>query len=77
MISPPCDFDGPASFEAMPVNAEVRLDAYAIVRRAVEEGVARGYRRAFKHSDAPSGDWVREAIEQDVLSSLCEVLRFS
>jgi hypothetical protein len=57
-------------------RASVRLDAYGIVQRAVEEGVARGYRRAFKHTDAPGEERIRASVEREVMDALCEVLRF-
>jgi hypothetical protein len=57
-------------------RASVRLDAYGIVQRAVEEGVSRGYRRAFKHTDAPGEESIRASIEREVMDALCEVLRF-
>lgn len=62
--------------EPLPVQAAVRLDAYGIVQRAVEEGVTRGYRRAFKHTDAPGEESIRASIEREVMDALCEVLRF-
>ncbi len=58
------------------VDAGVRVDAYAIVTRAVEEGVAVGYRRAHKHDDKPAEDLIREKVYDAVMESLCEVLRF-
>lgn len=62
--------------EPLPVQAAVRLDAYGIIQRAVEEGVARGYRRAFKYTDAPGEEGIRASIEREVMDALCEVLRF-
>lgn len=54
----------------------VRVNAYAVIARAVEEGVVYGISRAHKHTDHPSREELREAIEQAVLNDLCEVLRF-
>jgi len=44
-----------------------------ILRRAVEEGIAYGWRKAHKHTDKPSEDAIREAIEDAVMSEICEV----
>jgi hypothetical protein len=59
-----------------PSKAEVRLDTYGLVQRAVEEGIAKGYRRAFTHTDAPGEEALRESIDRAVMDALCEVLRF-
>lgn len=54
----------------------MKFKTYAIVARAVEEGVALGYRRAHKHVDNPAEDDLRDALETEVLNALCEVLEF-
>ena len=65
------------------VNARMlRIDAYGVVARAVEEGVAYGITRAWKHHD---GDTMTEEQMRDrsqalidaVMNDLCDVLRFS
>lgn len=58
------------------VSVRVRIDAYEVIARAVEEGVAYGYQRAHKYVAKPDEYQLRETIEQAVLSSLCEVLKF-
>lgn len=58
------------------VGSTVRLDAFAIVERAVGEGVEAGWRRAHKHTDKPSGAALQESIEREVMGALCEVLLF-
>lgn len=53
----------------------VRLNAYAIVRRAVEEGVIAGCRRAVKHvDDPPDLTPYAGAIEEAVMHALSEVI---
>jgi len=54
----------------------VRLNNYVIVQRAIEEGIAYGYRRAFKHTETPSHEAIKDEIHKAVMSSLCEVLDF-
>lgn len=54
----------------------VRLRAYDMLCRAVEEGVAYGWRRAHKHGDKPGEEAIRGAIEDAVTNALCEVLAF-
>jgi hypothetical protein len=57
-------------------KATLPLNAYAVVARAVEEGVALGWRRAHKHTDEPDEATLFDAIEQAVLNALSEVIRW-
>lgn len=52
------------------------IDLYKIIDRAVEEGVAYGYRRAHKHTDKPSEQAIREQIKQAVMNELSEVIEW-
>ena len=54
----------------------MRVRAYDVLSRAVEEGVAYGWRRAHKHTDAPGEDTIKEQILQGVLNEICEVFAF-
>jgi hypothetical protein len=54
----------------------VRVNVYAVISRAVEDGVSSGYRRAHKHDDAPSEAHIINEIEQAVMNEICEVLQF-
>ena len=56
------------------VNGKVCINAYAIISRAVEEGVECGYNRAYKHTDTPSKDGMVTAIEDAVMLNLSEIL---
>lgn len=51
-------------------------NAYKILARCVEEGVAYGYNRAHKHVDNPTGAQLCEAIESAVLNAICEYFTF-
>ena len=52
----------------------VKVNVYAVVQRAVEEGAALGWRRAHKHTDEPTEDGAVEAIAAAVMAALGEVL---
>lgn len=54
----------------------MKPNTYEILRRAVEEGIAYGYRRAHKHTDAPSDDALFEALEQAIMGSISEMFTF-
>jgi hypothetical protein len=47
-----------------------------ILDQALEEGVKRGYRRAFKHIENPTEDSICQHIEEQVMSSLYEYFDF-
>lgn len=51
----------------------MRVNNYVIVERAVEEGVNHGYRRAFKHTETPAHETIKDEIHRAIMSSLCEV----
>lgn len=53
----------------------MRFRAYDILDRAVEEGVAYGYMRAYKHG-TPNEHTLKEAVHSAVMSAICEVLDF-
>jgi hypothetical protein len=54
----------------------VRVNAYAVISRAVEDGIPGGYRRAFKHNDNPTEDQIFESIRDYVMNEICDVLQF-
>ena len=47
-----------------------------ILGQAVEEGVKRGYYRAFKHVESPSEEAVIESIDCAVMASILEYFTF-
>ena len=49
---------------------------HVILSQAIEEGVKRGYRRAYKHNEDPSEEIICETIEDCVMSSLYEYFDF-
>jgi len=66
----------PIEAEVEDVQVSLQVDVYNVVARAVEEGVAYGLRRAYKHVDDPSQESIAEHVEREVLNALCEVIRF-
>ena len=47
-----------------------------ILDQAVNEGVLRGYRRAFKHNENPTEETIIETIEDCVMGSIYEYFTF-
>lgn len=39
-----------------------------ILEQAIDEGTRIGYRRAFKHTETPTEDWVIENIENEIMN---------
>jgi hypothetical protein len=60
----------------MPDKIRPPLRLHAIISGAVEEGVAMGVRRAFKHTDRPTEEALREHVEREVMNALDEVIDF-
>lgn len=58
------------------VKGSVRIDAYAVISRAIEEGIGYGWNRAHKHTDTPSRDHILTEIENAIMNSLGEVLKY-
>lgn len=56
----------------LPVAGGLRVNTYAVLREAVERGVAFGWRRAHKHNPKPDSDAVCEAIEGAVVGEVLE-----
>ena len=49
---------------------------YTILAQAVEDGVKRGYRRAFKHVENPSEESIIDAVDSAVMASILEYFTF-
>jgi hypothetical protein len=47
-----------------------------ILEQAIEEGVRRGYHRAFKHVENPTESAIIEHVEEAVMSSIYEYFDF-
>lgn len=54
----------------------MKVSSYAVLCRAVEEGVAAGWAHAHKHTDTPSPEYVQAEIERGVMDAIGEVFTF-
>jgi len=54
----------------------MRAKTSVILEMAIEQGVARGYRRAFKHNDSPLEYAILHSIEECVMSQIYEYFTF-
>lgn len=59
-----------------PVRGGMKVRAYPVLYRAVEEGVAYGWRRAHKHTDKPDAAAIEEQIVTAVVNEVCEYFHF-
>lgn len=50
---------------------------YKIIQECVERGIDSGYQRAFKHSDTPSEEVIKEEIERYVMLNICDYFDFN
>jgi len=48
----------------------------SVLELALEQGIARGYRRAFKHNENPAEGAILEHIQEQVMESLYEWFDF-
>lgn len=61
---------------ALKISSEaIRAKVYPLMREAVEAGIAYGWQRAHKHVAHPDPEAIKAAIEQAVMTEICE--RFS
>jgi predicted RNA binding protein YcfA (HicA-like mRNA interferase family) len=47
-----------------------------ILEQAIEDGVRRGYHRAFKHNDSPAEQTILDSIEDCVMGQIYEYFTF-
>jgi hypothetical protein len=58
------------------VTGGLRVRAYDVLRRAIEEGVEHGWRRAHKHTDAPDEETIKDQVVTGILNEVCEYFDF-
>lgn len=54
----------------------MKPNEYLILSECVEDGINLGYTRAHKHTDTPTEQQIKEAIEQAVMSEICQYFLF-
>lgn len=59
-----------------PAKAAITPRAWPVLRRAVEEGVRYGYRRAHKHTESPGEERIIECVEDAVMNEIAEWFDF-
>ena len=57
-------------------KVKAKVNGYAVVVRAVEEGSLMGWRRAHKYTSKPTEEIVTECMAEEIMNSLCEVVDF-
>lgn len=54
----------------------MKLNAYRVIDRAVEEGIEHGYRKAHKHTDTPSEWSLFEELHRAIMLELSEIVEW-
>lgn len=54
----------------------MKAKTYVILEMAIEEGIRRGYRRAFKYQENPPEEDILDSIENCVMAQICEYFTF-
>lgn len=54
----------------------MKPNSYAILNRAVEEGISQGWEKARKYSDEPSKDIIFNEIEHYIMLNISELFIF-
>ena len=54
----------------------IKVNTRAVVADALARGIDAGYDKAFKHTDKPSADAIKDSIEQYVWDALNEYVKF-
>ena len=58
------------------VNTDIRINVYRILSDEVDTAVRYGYNRSHKYTEQPDSDAIIEAIQNSVMSALCDLLIF-
>jgi predicted Zn-dependent protease with MMP-like domain len=59
-----------------PVRGGMKVCAYDVLRRALEEGAEYDWRRAHKHTDSPDAETIKDQIVTTILNEVCEYFDF-
>jgi hypothetical protein len=55
----------------------MRLKTYQLIERIVEEGADAGYHRAYKHTDCPIEETIKQCIAQYIMQGFDEYFEFA
>jgi hypothetical protein len=58
------------------VAGGMRVRPYDVLRRAIEEGIEYGWRRAHKHTDTPEAEAIKDQILTGILNEVSEFFDF-
>lgn len=53
------------------------INAYAVICRAITEGIDAGWRRAHKHVEAPGEALIKEQIHNSIMNEISEYFIFT
>lgn len=59
-----------------PVRGGIRVKAYDVLQRAVEDGLNYGWRRAHKHTDTPHEEATKDALFNGVMDEIASYFDF-
>jgi hypothetical protein len=59
-----------------PVAGGMTVRAYDVLRRAIDEGVEGGWRRAHKHTDSPDAETIKGQIVTAILNEVSDHFDF-
>ena len=54
----------------------MKPDIYKLIEKCVEDGVARGIHRAYKHNDTPTAEQIEDKVVPAVMHEICEWFEF-
>lgn len=54
----------------------MKPDTYKLLQRCIDDGIASGMRRAFKHTDNPTREEIGLHIERAITNEICEWFKF-
>ncbi len=55
---------------------KLKVNTYNVLEECIEIGISGGWNRAFKHSDDPSEDYIKEQILHYIMLQVCEKFKF-
>ena len=54
----------------------MKPDIYKLIEKCVEDGVAYGIHRAYKHNDNPTPEQIEDKVVPAVMHEICEWFKF-